>query len=325
MGTPAERKSTKMVELLGNTDLRSFVDGDADVQRLIDTVVDGGGAFKIGLRGLQVIDNIRRDLGLNPGKAFHQWLTDALVKEGIETTHDLWLRMRKLPRSLRTRDGERLSVDEAAPQLCLVAADISTETKVEFPKMAPLYWRDADTVNPADYVRASMSIPLFFEPFRVEDVPQGAAARRRWSTLASYDGRIPKACTFVDGGIMSNFPIDLFHQPNNVPTAPTFGAKLGPKGRQVSRVDSPLRLVGATFNAARHTLDYDFIARNPDYKRLMTWINTGSHNWLNFGMSAEDKVDLFSRGVRAAKAFLEQFEWDAYKAVRVQLAKAHTV
>ncbi len=27
----------------------------------------------------------------------------------------------------------------------------------------------------------------------------------------------PEAATFVDGGIMSNFPVDLFHQPDKVP------------------------------------------------------------------------------------------------------------
>ena len=48
----------------------------------------------------------------------------------------------------------------------------------------------------------------------------------------------PEVCTLVDGGIMSNFPIDLFHRPEKVPAAPTFGAKLSTDQRsRVGLVD----------------------------------------------------------------------------------------
>jgi NTE family protein len=31
---------------------------------------------------------------------------------------------------------------------------------------------------------------------------------------------------FMDSGTMSNFPINVFHQPYRIPTAPTFDAKI---------------------------------------------------------------------------------------------------
>ena len=65
---------------------------------------------------------------------------------------------------------------------------------------------------------------------------------------------------------MSNFPIDVFHIPNSVPNAPTFGVKLGIDRHEPHRVTTPFELAIAIFNSARHTLDYDFIKRNPDYR-----------------------------------------------------------
>jgi len=33
-----------------------------------------------------------------------------------------------------------------------------------------------------------------------------------WNELVGYKGSIPGKVFFVDGGIMSNFPIDIFHK-----------------------------------------------------------------------------------------------------------------
>ena len=70
------------------------------------------------------------------------------------------------------RNGTALLPGEATGRLAMVAADITTETKVEFPKMADLYWNNPGQVNPACYARASMSIPFFFHPYRVSECPQ---------------------------------------------------------------------------------------------------------------------------------------------------------
>ena len=91
--------------------------------------------------------------------------------------------------------------------LCVVAADIATETKVEFPCMAGLYWAEPDAVNPADFVRCSMSIPGFFKPVTVPLKIRDAAHLQLWRELAGMGdddlapARFPPpfAC-FVDGG-----------------------------------------------------------------------------------------------------------------------------
>jgi NTE family protein len=316
LGAPQERKSEKIVRELANVDFWSFVDGGRAARAFVQTLVRHPSFLGLGFRGLWVLRTVFKQLGLNPGEAFYDWLSALLSGNGVRTTRDLRERMAQLPPGLKTRQGEELGLERADPHLRLVAADISTQTKVEFPLMAPLYWEDGEKVNPARYVRASMSIPGFFYPLRVPNVPQGPEARQRWCDLASYEEDPPATATFVDGGIMSNFPIDLFHAPEKVPASPTFGAKLGPDERRSAEIDSLQRLGAAVFSSASHTLDYDFIKRNPDYRMLVAYIDTGQHGWLDFDMGDEARVDLFIRGARKAEEFLTTFNWEGYKDVR---------
>lgn len=318
LGTPIQRKSGRIIEALANVDFWKFVDGNADARDFVAILVRDPNLVKLGWKGMQVIDSLVWNLELNPGDEFFKWLSGLLADEGVASSRALRDRMATMPEGLRTRDGRPLAPDEANPHLALVAADVSTQTKVEFPKMASLYWHHPDEVDPALYVRASMSIPAFFSPLRIEDVPQGQVARDRWDELAGYTEELPKVCTLVDGGIMSNFPIDLFHLQNEVPKAPTFGAKLGTDKRRAEKIDWPLPLGAAVFCSASHCLDYDFITRNPDYKNLVSHIDTGEHGWLDFDMKDEDKVDLFVRGARKAAEFLKAFDWAGYKRVREQ-------
>ena len=323
LAVPAEIKSAAMLQLLANADFASFVDGDEDVREFVEAMVSGAGKLKLAMKGAQVIDTLERDLGLSPGEAFREWLSQALQTAGIATVGDLKARMRRLPRSLRKRGGEPLTPTQANPYLAIIAADITTETKAEFPKMASMYWPKPDDIDPSWFVRASMSVPLFFAPLVIDHIPQGPTAKKNWARWASYRGEIPRRCLLVDGGTMSNFPIDIFHDPAHTPIAPTFGVKLGSERRRCERIESPLKLVQAIHDSARHTLDYDFLLRHPDYRNLMTWIDTGDHHWLNFNLSDEDKKDLFIRGAQAAKEFLCAFDWPAYKKLRGRIAKTY--
>jgi NTE family protein len=324
LGTPAQRKSEKIIEELANVKFWDFVDGDSDVRDFVATLVHDSNVVKLGWKGMQVLDSVLYKLGLNPGDRFLGWLSGVLAREGVETSRKLLNRMATMPEGLRTRDGEPLMPDQTKLPLALVAADVSTQTKVDFPRMAPLYWPDPDEVDPAQFVRASMSIPVFFSPLRIEDVPQGQEARERWDALASYTEEPPSACTFVDGGIMSNFPIDLFHLHDQYPKAPTFGAKLGTDKRRSEKIEWPLPLGAAVFRSASHCLDYDFITRNPDYKNLVAHIDIGKHGWLDFDMQDEAKVDLFLRGAHEAADFLRRFNWAGYKQIRQQKKELYT-
>ncbi len=322
LGPPQEAKSERLLEILAGMPMASFIDGDQDARDFSHAALGKVGMMKLLWKAMQIVDNLSDDLGLNPGTAFFNWLSAQLLKIGIRTNADLTKRLETVPTGLHLRPertDRQLTEADTIGRLIMVAADITTETKVEFPRMAELYWADPDEVNPAYFARASMSIPLFFHPFRVSNCPRDQA---KWKDLASYEGTLPDSVMFMDGGIMSNFPINLFHQPYHVPASPTFGAKIGTDRAHPAVIDKPSRLLGAVFDAARHTLDFDFISRNPDYKHLVAMIDTGHHNWLNFSMEEKDKIDLFARGAAAAADFLQTFNWTKYKSIRKGIAEA---
>lgn len=322
LGPPEEAKSEHLLRVLAEMPMAAFIDGDQDARDFSRAALGKVGMAKLLWKTLQVVDNFTDELGLNPGTKFFEWLTDQLGRAGVRTNADLLNRLKTVPRGLHLRANRTdttLRDDDAFGRLIMVAADITTETKVEFPRMAELYWADPAEVNPACFARASMSIPFFFHPFRVDGCPQDPA---RWKALADYEGQPPEHVLFMDGGIMSNFPINLFHQPYRVPTSPTFGAKIGIDREQPAVISKPSQLLGAVFDAARHTLDFDFISRNPDYKHLVAMIDTGDHNWLDFTMADQAKLDLFARGAQAAAKFLCEFNWEKYKTIRKGIAEA---
>jgi len=306
-------KSEKIIQILANKNLYEFVDGDNDVKDFVNALVEKAKILKLAWKGMQVIDNLTKDLGLNPGDDFTKWLAGILKQNGIETTRDLFDKFGKIPAGLKIRAGVNRDIQGLSPRFAVISADLTTETKVEFPRMRSLYWKNPDAINPALFVRASMSVPYFFTPLTIESIPSGSDAIKNWNELAKYRGPVPDVIHLVDGGIMSNFPIDIFHKVNSVPRLPTFGARLGVDRNEPNKVTSPLNLFGAMFNSLRHLHDYDFILKNPDYEMLVQHILIGDHNWLNFAMSDNDKIDLFRRGAVAAGEFLRKFDWQEYK------------
>ncbi|MEZ5081874.1 MAG: patatin-like phospholipase family protein [Bacteroidales bacterium] len=317
-GNVSNKKSENIINALVNKNLYDFVDGEKDSKDFIEALVEKARRVKLIWKGWQVIDEIFDDLGLNPGDDFLNWLSVILRDNNIKTVTDLNNQFGIAPADLKIRPGVDKTIDGLKPRLAIITADLTTETKVEFPRMSPLYWAKPESVNPAIFVRASMSIPYFFSPLIVNNLPKGAKAKTNWDELAGYTGDVPTEAKFVDGGIMSNFPIDVFHKKNTVPRMPTFGVRLGIDRNKANEVTNPMNLFGAMFNSLRHLHDYDFILKNPDYKMLIQKIDIGEHDWLNFALKDDAKVDLFIRGARAAAEFLRKFDWKQYKVVRAQ-------
>ena len=319
LGDVSQPKAERLVEILANKNLMEFVDGDSDAQSFVKALIQGDSMMKMIWKGAQVIDNLREDIGLNPGDDFLQWMTGILNDNGIKTMADLQRQFGQVPPSLKIRSGVDKSISGLNPRFAVIAADLSTETKVDFPRMTPLYWENPEEVNPAIFVRASMSVPYFFRPLTITDCPEGPQALTNWEELASFYGEPPKTAYFVDGGILSNFPVDIFHKQNVVPRLPTFGVRLGIDRNTANKITGPGNLFGAMFNSIRHLHDYDFILRNPDYKMLLEKIDIGDHNWLNFAMDEKSKIDLFVRGAQAAASFVRRFDWSKYKQIRQAL------
>lgn len=315
-----EAKSCWILECLCNKKLYDFVDGDKDAREFIDALLGDVSNVKLALKGAQIIDNFRDDYGLNPGKNFHDWMKNLLNQKKIKNMDDL-----QQLRDAGVSEGNTLknrltnavySSPKGLLGLALIAADITTQSKIVFPEMSELFYANPGKANPADFARASMSIPFFFQPFRIGNMPTGADAWRKWNSMTGLNASIPNEVLFMDGGIISNFPIDIFHNNTKVPEAPTFGVKIGLDKAEINQNKKFFSLIGSVFNTARFSSDDNFLRTNPDFRHLIGYIDTGNHNWLNFGLTEEAKIDLFIRGAQSASQFLKTFDWIKYKKIR---------
>ncbi len=324
-GTCDVEKSEWILDCLCNKNLYDFVDGDHDAREFIDALLSDAGNLKLIIKGTQVIDNFKDDLGLNPGTNFHQWMSNLLSQKGIKNYADLKaLREKgvsddnKLFRINRVNlgDKEEYKRMDHWSEMAIIAADITTESKIIFPKMMDLFYSNPNVQNPADFVRASMSIPLFFSPFKIKNIPGGVDAWNKWNEATCLRTSVPSEVMFMDGGIISNFPIDIFHENLNVPASPTFGIKLGYDKNEINKNEKFPSLLSSMFDTARYGYDSEFLRKNPDFKNLIGYIDTGTHNWLNFNLTEDAKIDLFIRGAQNASDFLNRFNWEEYKKIR---------
>ncbi len=139
--------------------------------------------------------------GIYKGEYFHQWIALQLASKDKHT----FATLRAVP--------EADVPEEQQYKLVVMASDVTQGQLVRLP------WQFADPAHPrdgqliADAVRASMSIPFFYRPFHLNVFPDGPSV-------------------MVDGGMLSNFPIDAFDRPTGAPPGPpTIGIKLSARRR----------------------------------------------------------------------------------------------
>jgi len=329
MGKMNERKSEQILEVLSGQNLFDLVDGDQKIKDILQAFIDKTPFKK--LRG-RILWNIRRikrsvfdELGINPGNEFVRWIEEVLSSSDppVYTLAELQDMRSKshYPENLRTRNGNPIE-DPGAP-MHIISSEITTRSKVRFPEMASLYWGErAAQMSPALMVRASISIPIFFKPFEIAHIPgHGEPASGDWLSKLDYHGKIPETAKFVDGGLLSNFPINVFHGTvSGDIRKPTFGVKLSEYRNKYSLNKNILSLIGSLVNAMRHDGDIEFLQKHPDYRYLICFMDADAHfDWLNFNMPLKKQKELFLHGARYAIDFLENFSWDKYKQLRKSL------
>lgn len=215
----------------------------------------------------------------------------------------------------------------------VITTDINAKIKVELPTMANLYWSEEELkhISPAEFVRASMSVPFFFEPMQKlinKDDDSVKYAWKFWMNTQKED--IYPVGIFIDGGTLSNFPIDLFHM-NDIfyPRLPLFGVQLtsdseilGEKGKTSEQIlKTPLSYAGNIIGTLKGFNDKTFLTKYSFYNLYSTkTVNCGTSSWLNFFMKKDEKEQLFNAGFLAALDFLNQFDWAKYKCERMMVA-----
>ncbi|MGN7810861.1 patatin-like phospholipase family protein [Flavobacterium sp. 22076] len=210
---------------------------------------------------------------------------------------------------------QKESIDKIGFDYSFVTTDIANQCKIVLPKDEKLYKFDPEG-SPAVFVRASMAIPVFFEPKKI-----AVNNTSDWLKTKGFIN-LSTESIFIDGGSLSNFPINLFHNSHITEArVPIFGARIQDEKPVENK---KLRLTFASYafsilNTLRNNEDSSFLAINPFYKKFsIAEINTYDTkiSWLNFALTKNEKRKLFLAGVEAALVFLEQFNWEVYKEER---------
>lgn len=215
----------------------------------------------------------------------------------------------------------------------IITTDINAKIKVELPTMANLYWSEEELkhISPADFVRASMSVPFFFEPFQKEINKEDDSVKYAWKYWMNTKQKdINPVGIFIDGGSISNFPIDLFHADEVFyPRMPLFGVQLtsdssmlSEKGKTSAEImNTPFSYAGNIISTLKGFNDKTFLTKHSFYHLYsIQTVNCGTSSWLNFFMKKEEKEELFNRGFQAALDFLHKFDWKKYKYERMMLS-----
>ncbi|MEO6135272.1 MAG: patatin-like phospholipase family protein [Ginsengibacter sp.] len=263
--------------------------------------------------------------GINPGDYFYDWIKAQLISNGVKTVSDLNTKASTLP-DLTVRSSNPENASTLKGDVTFIASELVTQNKIQFPDMCYLFREKdkIDTLQPAGFIRASMAIPVFFESYMINDIPcESEEIKKAWmDTMNEPDP--PSNARFVDGGMLSNFPINIFYNPKVVtPRLPSLGIDLddsSPEDKTKNAVSwTLLGYFGRMFNTIRYYYDKDFLLKNKVYEKGIGKVPLAGFNWLNFFLSDQDKIDMFLSGAKAATKFLKEFDWESYKDNRIQM------
>jgi NTE family protein len=230
--------------------------------------------------------------GIYEGHYLTEWLDGVLTGLGKRTFGDL-----------RIDDPGSSLPPERAYRLVVMTSDVTRGELVRLPWDYPKYGLDADDQLVADAVRASMSIPFFYEPIRFK-------ARHP-------DGK-PVVSFMVDGGMLSNFPIEVFDRTDGkTPRWPTFGIKLSAKPRapvlhrfEVKGAFGLARAMVGTMTNFHDQIHID----DPSVLARTMFVDTAHVRATDFDIDETTQDLLFKNGQHGAAKFLSGWNFDRYVA-----------
>jgi NTE family protein len=223
--------------------------------------------------------------GMYTGDYLVEWLGSALETIGVTTFGQL--RMEDADSSLPAADRYSLVVH---------TADITRNKLVRLPWDYPEYGVIADDTRIVDAVRASMSIPFFFMPVR-HDAP---------AHNDGVDNYAAGPVTWVDGGLLSNFPVEVFDRSDGQPSRwPTIGIKLSAASPTPVVEHNPGDALGEAIACARTALDNaGRFYVPPDKAGRTIFVDTFDLSATDFHLTPAQQQQLFASGSSAASAYL---------------------
>ena len=233
--------------------------------------------------------------GAYEGDYIHGFVRDELARLGVRTFGDL----------RRTDAGDDVDLpSERRYRLVVTATDITRGRLLRLPWDYELLGLEPDEQLVADAVRASVSIPLYFEPVIVRDGVTG------------------EPTTLVDGGVLSNYPIEIFDRTDLRPRRwPTFGVKVVPSlpagdaelfpGIALPAL-RPVKLLEQVVATAIVGNDQTYLER-PCVRRRTIEVDTSAVGIVEFDASEEQRATVVANATEAAERFLQTWDWEAFQ------------
>ncbi len=277
---------------------------------------------------ISVFSLFRKHMGFNPGKKPYEWMKTILETKyvNVYTSDDLMDHKKKETQPIYPVNINGVITDyreERLPRIVFITANLTHNRIVKFPENSTDYWNKnyAGLVSPAAFVRASMSLPFIFYAMYPDDFFVQVRSGKPPS------GTVDMLARFVDGGMLSNFPIREFHvPPPTMPNWPTFGVLLGSPAPEPGNDTASIRqkffslsvfkFIVSFISTFRNFYDSDFLRSHQEFKQLVSTVNTNRFNSLDFGMKFQTKIDIFLEGAKAAITQLENFDWQQYLITR---------
>lgn len=230
--------------------------------------------------------------GIYRADYFEEWLNDLLRQKNKVTFGDI--------------KDENQPCGEVPYRLQITASDLTDKRLLILPNDLKDFCIDPDTFPIAKAVRMSMSIPIFYEPYRLMDC----------------NG---KEHYIVDGGLLSNYPIWLFDKTKAYPPCSTVGFKFvdSTKDNKAQIKDTKMNIMEyilALVSTGLNAKDKQYIsASKGDYQRTVTIPTTvqikGQEKNIgatDFGITEAESDALFNNGANAARHFLDMWNYDEW-------------
>ncbi|MEE9375869.1 MAG: patatin-like phospholipase family protein [Rhizobiaceae bacterium] len=280
---PMKASGESLVKMIDEMPMANFIDGNRPNRILIKRALKGRSLLTMEgiLGGVSAVKSLIHRRGLNSGNSFLEYFDLLLKEHGLAKMSDVEKRLNAanklfrhakndLLNEIKNRDNakdylnqfeqkdifKKAKLDDQQPAtgqhfLNIIATAMPIGIAIRFPRDLKYFNHEYQGLSPALMVRASMSIPLFFEPIRFRIRKNSWSKSRNHSTNPSklsdkyfLNSKIEQLVHpdtfdefswldevyFLDGGLFSNLPTDSFN--DFAPDIPTISVPLLPKPKK---------------------------------------------------------------------------------------------
>lgn len=224
--------------------------------------------------------------GIYSASYLERWLNELLMKKQAACFRDV-----------KKADGSY--------RLQVTTVDLTTQELLVLPQDLAKFHIDIDSFPIAKAVRMSMSIPIFYEPYILKDV----------------NGR---PHYLVDGGLLSNYPINLLDDGKQALKYPTFGFKFCNANDcpvRMKSCDNIIDYVKLIISTLLDAYDNDLIEHaKGDRDRsilISSVIETKGEkktvSTTDFDITQIEGEALYQNGIHAAQQFLKHWDFNQWK------------